>query len=116
MTDEQRHMAETVYNVYSQKGLPTQGRDSMVDTTQILKEVDAELERLTKLRAALIEASGKSVTSVSKKSRISESGRLVIAMAAKLRHAKRSGDKALVKNLTAKLEAAKTAKAKEAKK
>jgi hypothetical protein len=115
MTREQQRMAETVYNVYSQKGLPTQGRDSMVDTTQILKEVDAELARLTKLRAALIEASGKSVTSASK-SRISASGSMVIALAAKLRHARRSGDKARIKDLERKLDAAKAAKAKEGKK
>jgi len=83
----------------------------MVDTTQILKEVDAELARLTKLRAALIEASGKSATSVSKKSRISPSGAMVIALAAKLRHARRSGDKARIKDLEKKLDAAKKAKA-----
>jgi hypothetical protein len=83
----------------------------MVDTTQMLKEVDAELARLTKLRAALIEASGAPVTSVSKKSRISASGSMVIALAAKLRHAKRAGDKERIKDLEKKLEAAKAAKA-----
>jgi hypothetical protein len=88
----------------------------MVDTTQLLKEVDAELARLTRLRAALIEASGKSVTSVSKKSRISASGSRVIALAAKLRHARRSGDQARIKDLERKLDAAKAAKAKEGKK
>jgi hypothetical protein len=85
----------------------------MVDTTQILKEVDAELARLTKLRAALIEASEKSVTSVPKKNRISASGSMVIALAAKLRHARRSGDKARIRDLERKLDAAKAAKAKE---
>ena len=74
----------------------------MVDTTQILKEVDAEIARLTKLRAALIEASGKSA---SKKSRISPSGSMVIALAAKLRHARRSGDKVRIKDLERKLAA-----------
>jgi hypothetical protein len=88
----------------------------MVDTTQMLKEVDAELARLTKLRTALIEASGAPVTSASKKSRISASGSMVIALAAKLRHAKRSGDKARIKDLERKLEAAKKAKARESKK
>ena len=84
----------------------------MVDTTQLLKEVDAELARLTRLRAALIEASGKSAASVQQKSRISPSGSMVIALAAKLRHARRSGEKARIKDLERKLEAAKAAKAK----
>jgi len=84
----------------------------MVDTSEMLREVDAELARLTKLRAALIEASGKSATSVSKKSRISPSGSMVIALAAKLRHAKRAGDKERIKDLEKKLETAKAAKAK----
>ena len=84
----------------------------MIDTTQLLKEVDAELARLTKLRAALIEASSKSATSVSKKSRISPSGSMVIALAAKLRHARHSGDKARIKDLERKLDAAKAARAK----
>lgn len=88
----------------------------MVDTNQILKEVDAELARLTKLRAALIEASGQPVTSVSKKNRISASGSMVIALAAKLRHARRSGDKARIRDLERKLDTAKAAKAKEGKK
>ena len=83
----------------------------MVDTSEMLKEVDAEIARLTKLRAALIEASEVSAT---KKSRISPSGSMVIALAAKLRHAKRAGDKERVKDLERKLEAAKAAKAKTA--
>jgi hypothetical protein len=88
----------------------------MVDTTEMLKEVDAELARLTKLRAALIEASGRPGVTTPKKSRISASGSMVIALAAKLRHAKRSGDKARIKDLERKLDAAKAAKAKEGKK
>lgn len=80
----------------------------MVDTTEMLEAVDAEIARLTRLRTALIEASG---ASAPKKSRISASGSLVIALAAKLRHARRSGDKARIKDLEKRLDAAKKAKA-----
>lgn len=86
----------------------------MVDTTEMLKAVDAEIARLTRLRAALIEASGVAAgASAPKKSRISASGSLIIALAAKLRHARRSGDKARIKDLEKKLDAAKKAKARE---
>jgi hypothetical protein len=85
----------------------------MVDTTDLLKEVDAEIARLTRLRTALIEASG---ASAPKKNRISPTGSMVIALAAKLRHAKRAGDKERIKDLEKKLETAKATKAKVARK
>jgi hypothetical protein len=85
----------------------------MVDTTDLLKEVDTEIARLTRLRTALIEASE---VSAPKKNRISPTGSMVIALAAKLRHARRAGDKARIKDLEKKLETAKAAKAKVARK
>lgn len=81
----------------------------MIDTQPMLKEIDGELARLTKLRAALLEAAG---SAPQQKSRISPSGSLVIALAAKLRHARKKGDKGLVRQLEKELKAAKAAKAK----
>lgn len=86
----------------------------MIDTSGLLKEVESEIARLTRLRDALLESSAGTKTGAksAQKRRLSQSGSLVIALAAKLRHAKRKGDRALVKDLEKKLEAAKAAKEK----
>jgi hypothetical protein len=82
----------------------------MISTTEMLKDVRDEIARLQRLEAALIEAAGGSAPQ--QKSRISPSGSLVIALAAKLRHARKKGDKGLVRKLEKDLKAAKAAKAK----
>jgi len=51
---------------------------------ETIRELDAEIARLTKLRAALVEASGESGTKP--QGRVSETGMKVIKAAARLRH------------------------------
>jgi hypothetical protein len=53
---------------------------------ETIRELDAEIARLTKLRAALVEASGESGTQP--QSRVSTTGMAVIKAAARLRHAR----------------------------
>lgn len=86
----------------------------MVDTEKFLAEVRLEIARLQRIEAALVESSsGKSKLVLHKRpDRISEAGRNVISLAAKLRHARRSGDRARIKDLTRQLKAAKQAAAK----
>jgi hypothetical protein len=81
----------------------------MVDTEKFLAEVRQEIARLQRIETALVESSmGKSKTPAQKGSaRISDAGRNVISLAAKLRHARRSGDRTRIKNLTQQLATAK---------
>ena len=78
----------------------------MLSTEQMLQEVRAEISRLQRLEAALIEASG---TQTPTRSRLSPQGSRVIALAARLRAAQRKGDKPAIKTLTAELAEAKQA-------
>jgi hypothetical protein len=73
---------------------------------ETIRELDAEIARLTKLRAALVEAGG---DSVAPQSRVSETGMGVIKAAARLRHA-RSKLKADPKNADLKSEVTKIEK------
>lgn len=85
----------------------------MVDTEKFLAEVRQEIARLQRIESALLESSaGKSSGPVKKSNRMSEVGRTVISLAAKLRHARRSGDKARIMQLTQQLKTAKQAAAK----
>jgi hypothetical protein len=82
----------------------------MVDTEKFLAEVRQEIARLQRIESALLESSGKIKSGPEKKSnRMSEVGRAVISLAAKLRHARRSGDKSRIKELTQQLKTAKKA-------
>lgn len=54
--------------------------------TETIRELDAEIARLTKLRAALVEAGGESGTRP--QSRVSPTGMAVIKAAARLKHAR----------------------------
>jgi hypothetical protein len=85
----------------------------MISTKEMLTEVRAEIARLQKLEQALIEAAGGGQGPA--KSRISPEGAAVIAAAARLRHARKSGDKAAIrrfeKEVTRAKAAAKKAKA-----
>ena len=74
-----------------------------------LAEVRAEILRLQKIERSLLEAAD---GSTQQKRRLSQGGSLVIAIAAKLRHARKKGDKGLVRQLEKELKAAKAAKAK----
>ncbi len=76
-----------------------------------LQEIRAEIARLQKLERTLAEAAESEDTGLTK-SRISPAGAAVISLAAQLRHAKRSGDKATIRRLEKELKAAKAAKAK----
>lgn len=61
----------------------------MVDTDKFLAEVRQEIARLQRIESALLESSaGKSSGSEKKSNRMSEAGRMVISLAAKLRHAR----------------------------
>ena len=75
-----------------------------------LQEIRAEIARLQKLERTLAEAAESEDGPT--KSRISPAGAAVISLAAQLRHAKRSGDKATIRRLEKELKAAKAAKAK----
>jgi hypothetical protein len=76
-----------------------------MDTQKMLAEVNAELERLTRVRDALMGiATG---TEDGRGRHISESGKKVISVAAQLRSAKAKGDKAAIKARQAELEQAK---------
>jgi hypothetical protein len=82
-----------------------------------LAEVRDEILRLQKIEQSLLEAAGSaSQPTASKgaapKRRLSQGGSLVIALAAKLRHARSKGDKGVVRQLEKQLKAAKAAKAK----
>lgn len=73
---------------------------------ETIRELDAEIARLTKLRAALVEAGGEDVAPQGK---VSPTGMGVIKAAARLRHAK-SKLKADPKNADLKSEVAKIEK------
>jgi hypothetical protein len=81
----------------------------MVDTEKFLAEVRQEIARLQRIESAILESSGKSSSAGKKSNRMSEAGRAVISLAAKLRHARRSGEKARIKELTQQLKTAKKA-------
>jgi hypothetical protein len=82
----------------------------MVDTEKFLAEVRQEIARLQRIESAILESTaGKSSGPAKKSNRMSEAGRTVISLAAKLRHARRSGDKSRIKELTQQLKSAKRA-------
>jgi hypothetical protein len=78
----------------------------MISTAEMLQEVRQEIERLRRLEQALIEAAGGQTPT---KSRISPEGAAVIAAAARLRHARKSGDKVAVRRLEKEVARAKAA-------
>ena len=80
----------------------------MLDTKSMLSEIDKEIARLTKLRAAILEASGDTGQSPMK-SRLSPQGSKVIALAARLKALRRKGTKDEIRKLEAELQAAKEA-------
>lgn len=83
-----------------------------VDTEKFLTEVRQEIARLQRIEKALTGSAGQLKSTHTGPGRISEAGRAVISLAAKLRHARRSGDKARVKTLTQQLKTAKASAAK----
>jgi hypothetical protein len=83
----------------------------MVDTEKFLAEVRQEIARLQRIERALLESAGKSSSAEKKSNRMSEAGRAVISLAARLRHARRSGDRTRIKELTQQLKTAKKAAA-----
>jgi hypothetical protein len=81
----------------------------MLDTQTMLAEIDRELARLTKLRAAIVEAAGGDTGPSPTKSRLSPAGARVISIAAKLKSVRRSGNKTEIKRLEQELAEAKEA-------
>jgi hypothetical protein len=71
-----------------------------------LREVRAEIARLTLLEKQLVAAAGDD-SPESSKGRLSPKGRSVISISAKLRHARKAGDKGRVRQLERELKEAK---------
>jgi hypothetical protein len=76
----------------------------MIDTDKMLAEVRREIARLQAIERALTANVSQAKAG---RGRISERGRTVISLAAQLRHARRSKDRARIKDLTEKLKVAK---------
>jgi outer membrane murein-binding lipoprotein Lpp len=65
-----------------------------LDTSGLLAQVNTEIARLEKLRSALLEAGGSAP-----RRKISETGSTVLKLNARLRWARKRGDKPLVRQL-----------------